>query len=185
MIFSRLRLQTGNAMADFREYMAREGRGVEIAPSELDALLDRYEWFSTGRIVRRYVTGKVDAVAGIVAAGRWVSSIAIEEVDVSALKGAAPLPEPTVDSADDIIEKFLQTGGHRIVADGGDDDWGDVKTEADLSDEDDIVSEELAEIYLSQGLKNEALEIYRKLSLLNTEKSVYFAEIIDKIENNN
>ena len=32
----------------------------------------------------------------------------------------------------------------------------------------------------AQGLYDEAIAIYRKLSLLNPEKSVYFAEIIDK-----
>ena len=51
-----------------------------------------------------------------------------------------------------------------------------------LDEEDEVVSEELAEIYLAQGLRDEALAIYRKLSLRNPEKSVYFAELIDKIE---
>jgi hypothetical protein len=32
-------------------------------------------------------------------------------------------------------------------------------------------------------LNDMAIETYRKLSLLNPEKSVYFAEIISKIEN--
>ena len=45
---------------------------------------------------------------------------------------------------------------------------------------DDLLTEELAAIYLAQGLTGPAVEIYRRLSLLNPEKSVYFAEIIDK-----
>ena len=44
---------------------------------------------------------------------------------------------------------------------------------------------EVAEIYLAQGLCDKAIAIYRKLSLLNPEKSVYFAELIGKLENNN
>ena len=61
----------------------------------------------------------------------------------------------------------------------------EVRTEAELSGDDDLVTEDLAEIYLAQGLCDEAIAIYRKLSLLNPEKSVYFASLIDKIANNN
>ena len=61
----------------------------------------------------------------------------------------------------------------------------DVVTSAEIDDEDCLVSEELAEVYLKQGLKELAKETYRKLSLLNPEKSVYFAEIIAKIDSNN
>ena len=57
-----------------------------------------------------------------------------------------------------------------------------MKTVADFDDEDDLVTEELAEIYRQQGLNDEvAAAIYRKLSLRNPEKSVYFAELIDEI----
>jgi uncharacterized protein (DUF2164 family) len=61
----------------------------------------------------------------------------------------------------------------------------EIVVEAALDDEDDMVSEELAEIYLAQGLKDMAKETYRKLSLLNPEKSIYFAGIIQKIDSNN
>ena len=57
----------------------------------------------------------------------------------------------------------------------------EVVTEAEFGDEDDLVSEELAEIYALQGLKLEAIEIYRKLSLLNPKKSAYFAAQIEKL----
>jgi hypothetical protein len=40
----------------------------------------------------------------------------------------------------------------------------------------------LAEIYLAQGLKGDAKEIYRALSLLTPEKSLYFAALIEKIK---
>ena len=78
---------------------------------------------------------------------------------------------------------FRSTDNLRIVAEEGEAD-GDIVTEAAFDDDDDLASEELAEIYLSQGLKDMAKETYRKLSLLNPEKSVYFAELIAKIENN-
>ena len=80
------------------------------------------------------------------------------------------------------IDRFLKEGGHRIVAEEGE-VVEEVRTEAELSGDDDLVTEDLAEIYLAQGLCDEAIAIYRKLSLLNPEKSVYFASLIDKIAN--
>ena len=87
-------------------------------------------------------------------------------------------------TSDDIIDKFLRSDSHRIVAEEGE-VTQEIVVEAAFDDEDDMVSEELAEIYLAQGLKDMAKETYRKLSLLNPEKSIYFAEIISKIESNN
>ena len=86
-------------------------------------------------------------------------------------------------TADDIIDRFLRADNLRIVAEEGEAD-GDIVTEAAFDADDDLASEELAEIYLAQGLKDMAKETYRKLSLLNPEKSVYFAELIAKIETN-
>ena len=102
---------------------------------------------------------------------------------------ALPLGRFTVDrealcalSPADLIDRFLKEGGHRIVAEEGE-VVEEVRTEAELSGDDDLVTEDLAEIYLAQGLCDEAIAIYRKLSLLNPEKSVYFASLIDKIAN--
>lgn len=84
-------------------------------------------------------------------------------------------------TAEDRIERFLLQGDHRIVAQPGEVEE-EIRTEAELDEEDDVVSEELAEIYVAQGLRAEAADIYRKLSLRNPEKSVYFAELIRKME---
>ncbi len=48
----------------------------------------------------------------------------------------------------------------------------------------DICTETLARIYLDQGYKAEAKEIYSKLILRYPEKSVYFASLIEKIDKN-
>ena len=79
---------------------------------------------------------------------------------------------------------FLRTSHGRIVAEEGE-PTDEIVVEADIDDEEDMVSEELAEVYLAQGLKDMAIETYRKLSLLNPEKSVYFAGLIEKIDKNN
>ena len=87
-------------------------------------------------------------------------------------------------TSEDIIDKFLRADTHRIVAEEGE-VTQEIVVEAAFDEEEDMVSEELAEIYLAQGLKDMAKETYRKLSLLNPEKSIYFAEIISKIDSNN
>ena len=87
-------------------------------------------------------------------------------------------------TSEDIIDRFLRVEPRRIVAEEGEVE-SDIVTEADIAEEEDFVSEELAEVYLKQGLNDMARETYRKLSLLNPEKSVYFAEIISKIDSNN
>jgi uncharacterized protein (DUF2164 family) len=90
----------------------------------------------------------------------------------------------TLVTSDDIIDRFLRSEPRRIVAEEGE-VCEDIVTEAEFDDEEEMVSEELAEVYLAQGLKDMAKETYRKLSLLNPEKSIYFAEIISKIDSNN
>ena len=46
----------------------------------------------------------------------------------------------------------------------------------------DFCTETLAKVYLDQGYKDKAKEIYSKLSLRYPEKSVYFAALIEKID---
>ena len=133
--------------------------GEAIPTAELDGILEQYPWFSVAQAMKASVDGEKN------------------RYDVDAEKIAEV-------SEGEIITRFLRMNDYRIVADEGEVE-GEVCTEADIDDEDDIVSEDLAEIYLAQGLKNEAIEIYRKLSLQNSEKSAYFAEKIENIEKNN
>jgi hypothetical protein len=48
--------------------------------------------------------------------------------------------------------------------------------------EDEIVTETMAEVWLKQGNKEKAIETYNKLSLLNPGKSVYFASLIEQLK---
>ena len=133
--------------------------GVKPTAEELNELIEKYPWFEAARAL-------TDADK--------MQLLDAYDVDIEKL---------AEESEGELINRFLRKNDYRIVAEEGDVE-GDIRTEAELDDEDDIVSEELAEIYLAQGLKNEAKEIYRKLSLLNSEKSIYFAEKIEKIEKN-
>ncbi|MFI3318369.1 MAG: hypothetical protein SNH88_04185 [Rikenellaceae bacterium] len=85
-------------------------------------------------------------------------------------------------SSEDVIDRFLENNDDkRIIAEQGE-PTSEIEISADLEEEEEFISVELAEIYLAQGLTREAIEIYRKLSLLNSEKSVYFAKLIAEAE---
>ena len=45
-----------------------------------------------------------------------------------------------------------------------------------------ILTEAMAEVYLKQGLREKAIDVYNKLSLQNPNKSAYFAARITEIE---
>jgi tetratricopeptide (TPR) repeat protein len=88
-------------------------------------------------------------------------------------------PDNGDDSEGDLITNFIKkspkiTPGKEIVAQNPDSD--------NSLDDNSMVSETLAEIYLLQGLHEQAIECYDKLILLNPEKSIYFARKINEIK---
>ena len=81
-----------------------------------------------------------------------------------------------------IIDDFLQVGEHRIVIDEltSDEPMDAIDPESEMEEE--FISEELAEIYAKQQLFDLAIEIYQKLSLQDSQKSIYFAELIEDLK---
>ena len=65
--------------------------------------------------------------------------------------------------------------------------WTEVveKGKESLSDTSLLYSETLASIFAEQGNKILAIKAYRNLMLKNPQKSVYFADLIKKLEENN
>ncbi len=130
---------------------------------------EQYPWCT----LLRAVEDNHSPLQSLLAFSRGVSVLELADIDVDSLA--------TVTSGQ-LIDRFLKMDNYRIVAEAGD-DAEEITTEANFDDEDDLVSEELAEIYAQQGLKMQAIEIYRKLSLLNPKKSAYFADQIEKLKN--
>jgi len=162
-------------MERFKEYVRTGGQSPAPESATVGSLVAEFPWFTAARVVRANVGGCCDPLLNVLKTNRALSSLSLKPIDTERLAAV---------TEGEIIDKFLRLGDYRIVADeAADSDV--VRTEAELDDEDDIVSEELAEVYAAQGMKEDAIAIYRKLSLLNTEKSVYFAEKIEKLSKNN
>ena len=145
----------------------------ERSTADLKRVYELYPWFSALRRELILRSELKDELSGVVEASRHYGQSVSLDADLL-LKL----------SSDEIIDRFLDQKDLRIVAESGEPD-GEVVTEADLDDEDDLVSEDLAQVYINQGLYSEAIAIYRRLSLQNPEKSVYFAEIIEELETKN
>ncbi len=143
---------------------------ITVDGEHLEVLFQSKKWREKGENATSSNVAGEDVVAELCEQ----PNIVAQKIDIERL---------TKITSDDIIDKFLRSETHRIVAEEGE-VMDEIITEADFDDDDDMVSEELAEIYLAQGLKDMAKETYRKLSLLNPEKSIYFAEIISKIDSN-
>ena len=142
---------------------------IFVDENQLAALLQDARWQPRSADEGDGKPAVVSSVEELVA----MPKIAMQSIDIEQL---------TRITSSDIIDRFLRAESHRIVAEEGEVER-EITIEAEFSEEDDMVSEELAEVYLAQGLKDMAIETYRKLSLLNPEKSIYFAELISKIEN--
>jgi hypothetical protein len=85
-------------------------------------------------------------------------------------------------SGSDLIDQFI----HGIIADTPlielSPESGKILSEQSNQIGEELITETLANVYLKQGLYNEALQSYEKLSLKFPEKNSYFATQIEKIK---
>lgn len=140
---------------------------------DLERVIERYPWWSGARVALLRIKGSEhynNKESQLLASLHPTSIIKTQSIDVARL---------TYISTDDLIDRFLKRDDYRIVAEEGS---AEDLSAVEIEEEEDLVSEELAEIYLKQGLYSEAIDTYRKLSLVNSEKSIYFAGLIAEIE---
>ena len=159
-------------MVDLRQFFRHPEWLAVIEDSALRELLIDYPWYRPLQAEARRRSLELHPASRVATPWNPDGCVRVESYDAKALLHL---------TTDDVIDRFLTNDDLRIVAQEGEPEC-EVVVDAAFDEEDDVVSEELAEIYLAQGLKEEAKAIYRKLSLLNPEKSVYFAELIAKIE---
>ncbi len=155
-------------MASFNDIIYKN---IDVSDNDIEQIVARYPWWSAAHLrLYRSKGSKCKPATQLMAMLHPTGALARYDIDLTTLTSL---------SHDELIDKFLTLDNLRISAEEGDAD--DISV-VEIDDTDDIVSEELAEIYLNQGLYNEAIDTYRKLSLLNSEKSIYFAGLIAKIE---
>ena len=82
------------------------------------------------------------------------------------LKSMKRLPESETSKITDIVseKKVEQMAEHSI-------------------DEGEVITETMAEVWIKQGNTQKAIETYDKLSLLNPDKSAYFASLAEQLKN--
>ena len=175
-------------MDELKAYIVSGDVSLMPTAAQLDKLVERYPWFTMARVLRSRASGAVDPIAALALTGKPMPRAYMREV-------ATRRPDPTVGIIDSFLGRAEHTTPGKKGEVGADYSAGDeagvgvgigVGTEAGIGaakgDQRDEVSEELAEIYLAQGLNKLAVDVYRKLSLLYPKKSVYFAAIIERIE---
>ena len=156
---------------------------TQYSTEQLTLTLQRYPWWSGARLelLRRALaaTDNAEERRNIIAEDKESAVLAYLHPTAIIEQKAIDIARLTEISTDDLIERFLKRDDYRIVAEEGS---AEDLSQVEIEDDEDMVSEELAEIYLNQGLYDAAIDTYRKLSLRNSEKSIYFAELIAKIE---
>jgi hypothetical protein len=101
------------------------------------------------------------------------------ELDLSQL----PItPKIEKEQVDNLVDRFIQTDP-RISKPSKAEFFSPIQmAKKSVEDNDMIVSETLARVYIDQGNTEKAIHIFRKLSLLYPDKSTYFAGLILKLE---
>lgn len=194
-------------MEQLYRYIAAPSEGTPPV-DYLQDLVERYPWFTTARLALVRATGREDErltlrltarpasfvsespmpsvnIGDVCSESGVESSLDVDDRDaheVSLKEQKSCADQQTQRSMLDVIDRFLDQEDVRIrPAEGDRDEEREDVSELSVAEDPDLISEDLAEIYLNQGLNQKAREIYARLSLLYPEKSIYFAELMERI----
>ncbi len=107
----------------------------------------------------------------------WLNQMRMRKLPMSAQ--SEKMPSKSLN----LIDSFLSQDSHRIVPKPIETAAKiEDKVKQSLSDNDDLLTETLATIYIKQKLFNKAINIFEKLRLKYPEKNTYFATRISELE---
>ena len=113
----------------------------------------------------------------------WLNKLN-KETEKNEFVARQPLGNPKIEKeqVDNLVDRFIQTDP-RISKPSKAEFFSPIQmAKKSVEDNDMIVSETLARVYIDQGNIEKAIHIFRKLSLLYPDKSTYFAALILKLE---
>lgn len=142
----------------------------------LAELVERYPWWGAARMALHNGSG-AEVPDSVLYAAKVRGRLAPQAPQLKFIDSAELRRSETLG----IIDEFLKVGEHRIVIAEQTTDVALDSIDNEDDGEEEFVSEELAEIYAAQGLFDLAIDTYRKLSLQNSQKSIYFAELIEAL----
>lgn len=106
----------------------------------------------------------------------------IQDQETPETKGTISGPQSRRGRNTDLIDRFLDSNQRIISSSEEEEEQEDISIQSVTEDEG-LITDTLAQIYIKQGFYSKAIFAYEKLSLKFPEKSRYFASQIEKINN--
>ena len=143
------------------------GQAVE----ELNRLIEEYPYFHTG--YQLYLKGLQLTDEKKMTSCLMKAALSVRDRDLLYRYIHCPW------TSGELIDFFLKTNPRIVPKDS----QYEVNLSESLQESNEIVTETLADIYVVQGHKDKAIEIYEHLILKYPEKNIYFAAQIERLNN--